>query len=198
MEIKRTLILNRRQQDKRFEEAGQAIQSRLQDEGLMAGLAADVQIVITDDGLRIELMETGSGPVFFDKASSQLTPALKKVLKVVGSVLASIPGDIVVEGHTDALPFGGEGYSNWELSVDRANAARRELQDGGLASARLTEVRGYADRHPKIPDNPLDPRNRRISVLLPYQEIPFDSLKIPGLMSMRRSERRTDIVGGGG
>jgi chemotaxis protein MotB len=198
MEIKRTVILNRRQQEKKFEAAAQEIRGRLQDEGLMKGLDADVQIVITDEGLRIELMETGAGDVFFDKASAQLKPALKKVLEVVGSVLTQVPGEVVVEGHTDSLPFGGKGYSNWELSVDRANAARRELETSGLEGSRLTEVRGYADRQLKIPDQPLDPRNRRISVLLPYQEIPFDSLKVPGLAPEPAPTRVSRMQNGGG
>ena len=179
MDIKRTVILNRRQQEERFKNAAQEIQARIDHEGIITGLDAEVEIVVTDEGLRIELMETGRGEVFFDKASALLKPALQDVLGVVGGVLEEIPGEIVVEGHTDALRYGGMRYSNWELSVDRANAARRAMVVGGLEDSRITEVRGYADRQLKIVDAPLDPRNRRISVLLPFEETSLDTLHLP-------------------
>jgi chemotaxis protein MotB len=172
------VILNRRQQEERFRSAGEEIQERIDERGLMEGLDAAVDIVVTDDGLRIELMETGRGEVFFDKASARLKPALQDVLGIVGSVLEEVPGEIVVEGHTDALRYGGARYSNWELSVDRANAARRAMEVGGLEGGRFTEVRGYADRQPKVADAPLDPRNRRISVLLPFEETSLENLNL--------------------
>ena len=181
LDVKRTVILNRRQQEEGFAEAAEQIEFRLAHDSVMQGLAAEVEVVITEEGLRIELMEAGSGDPFFDRASAQLKPALRSVLTMVGGVLARIPGDVVVEGHTDALPFGRQGYSNWELSVDRANAARRELEAGGLASERVTEVRGYADRKLKVTDRPLDSHNRRISVLLPFVVTDLDQLNIPGL-----------------
>jgi len=181
MKVKRTVILNRRQQEARFKAAAAAIRTNVELHNVMAGLDAKVDVVVTDEGLRIEFMETGDKPVFFDKASSTLKPALEKALSVVGSVLKTVPGDVVVEGHTDALPYDGARYSNWELSVDRANAARRELQNGGLAAKRITEVRGYADRQLKIPSRPLDPRNRRISVLLPFKEVSLDTLEVTSL-----------------
>lgn len=195
LDVKRTVLINRRrQQEKRFEDAAQALRANMELQDVMKGLDAQVEIVVTDEGLRIELMETGKTPVFFDKASSTLKPALVKALGVVGSVLDTVPGDVVVEGHTDALPYGGVGYSNWELSVDRANAARRGLERGGLPPARITQVRGYADRQLKIGADPTDPRNRRISVLLPFEEAPLDSLNIPvpGL-----SAPRSPTAGGG-
>ena len=181
IDVKRSVILNRRQQEEGFEVAAEEIQAFLASDSVMAGLAAEVEVVITEEGLRIELMETGGADHFFDKSSAALKPVLRDVLVMVGSVLEHIPGDVVVEGHTDALPFGRIGYSNWELSVDRANAARRELEAGGLETNRITEVRGYADRRLKVPDKPLDPHNRRISVLLPFVVTDLDSLKIPGL-----------------
>ena len=179
MDIKRTVILNRRKQEERFESAAGEILERIDQQGIMEGLEAAVEVVVTDEGLRIELMETGRGEVFFDKASSLLKPALQDVLGVVGSVLEGVPGEIVVEGHTDALRYGGLRYSNWELSVDRANAARRAMEVGGLEDGRITEVRGYADRQLKIGDAPLDPRNRRISVLLPFEEMSLETLHLP-------------------
>jgi chemotaxis protein MotB len=114
-------------------------------------------------------METEGGVVFFERSSAELKPAMTAVLQKVASALGELPNDVVVEGHTDSLPFRGRsGYSNWELSVDRANAARRILIAAGLPGERVAEVRGYAARELKNRDNPLDPRNRRISLLIPF------------------------------
>ena len=121
-------------------------------------------------------METGDGETFFERSSAELKPALRTVLGLVADGLSGLPNDFVVEGHTDARSFGGRAYSNWELSVDRANAARRLLAFDGLPEERFVEVRGHADRELKIPDDPRDPRNRRISLLLPFKtEIDIES-----------------------
>jgi len=79
---------------------------------------------------------------------------------------------VVVEGHTDAATYGvNASYTNWELSADRANAARRVLESAGVSPARVSEVRGYADTKPRVPENPMAPENRRISVLLPFSQL---------------------------
>ncbi len=170
LDIRRAVLLTREYQRARFRRTAEQIEGRIREAGLMRGLDAEVELVVTEQGLRIELMETGEGETFFDKASASLKPALRSVLHVVAQELEELPNDVVVEGHTDALRFGRPGYSNWELSVDRANAARRELVAGGLGAGRVVEVRGYAARQLKIPADPLDPRNRRISILLPFRE----------------------------
>ncbi len=179
MKVKRAVMLNRHRQQEEFQEVAKAIRTNMKLQKVMAGLDAKVDVVVTKDGLRIEFMETSKNPVFFAKASARLKPALKEALNVVGSVLAAVPDDVIVEGHTDALRYQGAGYSNWELSAARANAARRELEKGGLPASDISEVRGYADRQLKIPSNPLDPRNRRISVLLPYELPPPDRVTFP-------------------
>ncbi len=171
LDLRRAILMTREHQKRRFEEAAGEIRSKMEDVGLTRGMDAAVEIVITEQGLRIELMETGGGETFFDKASASLKPALRSVLQLVAPELQALPNEVVVEGHTDALPFrGGPGYTNWDLATDRANSARRSLIAGGLERERITEVRGYADRELKNSEDPLDPRNRRISVLLPFQE----------------------------
>ncbi len=172
LDLRRNPILSREVQRARFEEVGEEIRGKLVEAGLATEFEADVEIVITEEGLRIELMETGTEETFFDKSSATLKPLLQKVLEIVAPELEALPNDVVVEGHTDALPFPTPGYTNWDLSVDRANAARRSLQGSGLSEKRLVEVRGYAQRQLKVPDSPLDPRNRRISILLPFKEDP--------------------------
>jgi len=100
-------------------------------------------------------------------ASAAMTPLMKETLTIVGQELAPLRNVVVVEGHTDAAQYSGL-YSNWELSADRANAARRVLEASGLNPARIAEVRGMADRQLRNADNPLDPSNRRITILLPF------------------------------
>ena len=169
-DVQGLMILSRRDQREAFENVSGQIRDKLTKKGLLADLGADVEIVVTDEGLRIELMETGEDEILFSSGSAELKPRLGAVLAIIGPELHKLPNDIVVEGHTDALPFGRRGYTNWELSVDRANAARRALLTGGLATAHVSEVRGYADKKLKVPSTPTDPRNRRISLLLPFRD----------------------------
>jgi chemotaxis protein MotB len=170
LNLRRAVLMTKAYQKARFEETAEELKETIAEEGAVKNLAAAVEIVVTDEGMRIELMETGEGETFFDNSSANLKPALTTVLGMVAEELGGLPNDVVVEGHTDALQFGNPGYSNWELSVDRANAARRVLVSSGLPQERLVEVRGYADRHLKNPEDAYDPRNRRISVLLPFKE----------------------------
>ncbi len=171
-----TLLRRRWEEQQLLEEVAGTIRSSLDQAGITDDMGAAVEFVMTEHGLRIEMMETGEGETFFEKSSAQLKPALRVVLGLVAEGLSDIPNNFVVEGHTDVLSFGGAKYSNWELSVDRANGARRILALGGLPEGRFVEVRGYADRQLKVPDAPRDPRNRRISVLLPFEtEIEIDT-----------------------
>lgn len=162
------LLLHRWEEELLLAEVAGMIRANLEEAGLNDDIGAAVEFVMTEHGLRIEMMETGDGETFFERSSAELKPALRAVLGLVADGLSGVPNDIVVEGHTDARSFGGAAYSNWELSVDRANAARRLLTLDGLPDRRFVEVRGHADRELKIPDAPRDPRNRRISVLLPF------------------------------
>ncbi len=181
----RTITLVRPdEQEQLLEEAAGTIRASLDQAGITDDIGASVEFVMTEQGLRIEMMETGEGETFFARSSAELKPALRAVLALVAEGLSDVPNDLVVEGHTHVRPFPGAGYSNWELSVDRANAARRVLAFDGLVGGRVSEVRGYADRQLKMPDNPRDPRNRRISVLLPFEPeivILLDSTDVSGI-----------------
>lgn len=164
----RLSLLAREYQRRRFEELRERLRERLAGMDGVLDLDAQVEIVLTTDGLRIELIESDDGETFFAFGSSEVKPALRRVLQVIAAELNGVAEAVVVEGHTDAAPFGSTVYSNWELSVDRANAARRVLLEGGLSEDRLAGVRGYADRQLRVPSRPLDPTNRRITILLPY------------------------------
>jgi chemotaxis protein MotB len=92
-----------------------------------------------------------------------------ELLKSLAPELGQLPNDILIEGHTDAKPFGGNGsYGNWELSTDRANSARRLMEMNGLRPDQVAQVRGYADRQLRHPEDPESPSNRRISVIVQY------------------------------
>ena len=97
---------------------------------------------------------------------------MKELLREIGSVLTEVPNHLTLEGHTDAQPFpgGDRGYSNWELSSDRANASRRELIAGGLADDRVLRVQGLASSQPFDEKDPLAPANRRISIIVMNRE----------------------------
>jgi chemotaxis protein MotB len=104
--------------------------------------------------------------VFFDVGSARLKPETVDLLKVLASELGKMENSTIIEGYTDARTYGSSGYSNWELSADRANAARKILEENGLRKDQVLEVRGFGDRKPKNPDDPFDYSNRRVSILM--------------------------------
>jgi len=129
-------------------------------------LRKQVEISASPDGLRIELMEDEGG-TFFESGSAQPTPALREFLTLISKELGKMPNRISIEGHTDSHPYSNTGgYSNWELSADRANAARRLMQSSGVGSGQIAQVRGFADQMPRKPDAPEDASNRRITVIV--------------------------------
>ncbi len=133
-------------------------------------LKDNVIATVTGDGLRIELLENDEG-MFFQSGSLSPSDSGRTALQTIGRELAKLPNEIIIEGHTDSLQFEGrKNYSNWELSVDRANTARRILMEAGLGQDRIVEVRGFADVNLRTPDTPEDPSNRRISLIIKYRD----------------------------
>jgi chemotaxis protein MotB len=127
-------------------------------------------MTVTNEGLRIELMESVSG-TFFNSGSPKLNADGRELLITLAQEIGKLPNKISIEGHTDSKPYATSGnYSNWELSSDRANAARRLMQANGVAANQVTQVRGFADQRLRKLDNPLDPSNRRISLIVQYIE----------------------------
>ncbi len=137
----------------------------------MAGfekLKDQVEMSITAEGLKIELMESDKG-TFFENGKAQATDGLTDILKVVSTEVAKLPNPILIEGHTDGKPYKEDApYSNWELSADRANTARRLMESNGVRPDQISEVRGFADRHLRKPDAPEDASNRRVTLLIGY------------------------------
>jgi len=134
-------------------------------------LKDQVAISITGEGLRIELLESQKG-VFFQSGNADPTVTAKETLTILGQELGTLPNHLLIEGHTDAKPFAGgdKGYSNWDLSADRANAARKFLQQHGVRSDQVRQVRGFADQNLRNKANPDDASNRRVSVIVQYLE----------------------------
>ncbi len=131
-----------------------------------------VNITITEEGLRIELVESAKG-IFFDSGSAVPSQAGADIFAKLAEEVGALPNVVVIEGHTDAKPFNEKReYSNWELSADRANAARRIMMSHGLRVDQVAQVRGYADQQLKKADAPEDPANRRISILVKRAEPP--------------------------
>jgi chemotaxis protein MotB len=127
-----------------------------------------IEMTVTSEGLRIDLLESSNG-TFFDSGSPKLSADGQDMLIKLAQELGNLPNTICIEGHTDAKPYGGNStYTNWELSADRANSARRVMQGNGLRPDQISQVRGFADQMLRRPSAPLDPSNRRISVIVQY------------------------------
>jgi chemotaxis protein MotB len=134
----------------------------------LKSISNQIEITVTPEGLRIELLESKNG-TFFESGSSMLNANGNELLGMLAKQLGSVPNQLSIEGHTDSKPFSSNsGYTNWELSTDRANAARRMMQSDGLRPNQISQVRGYADQRLRVPANPLDPSNRRISLIVQY------------------------------
>jgi chemotaxis protein MotB len=168
-ELQRIPLFVRQMEERRFEAVRDDIARELRALEGAEGLQSQIEIVVTPDGLRVELRE-GREETFFALGSDDLRPAAREALVVIGRNLQRLPNHTVIEGHTDSTPYPSQSYTNWELSVDRANAARRALVDAGLDPAKVKEVRGYADRAPLEGVAPSDPANRRVTILIPYVE----------------------------
>jgi chemotaxis protein MotB len=156
-----TLTLNRRELEKlkeKLEEVLKQIPS-------MQHMEKQIKITLTTEGLRIDLIETERG-LFFDSGNPKPTEAGTTLLTVLTAELVKLPNKIAIEGHTDSKPYGRAEYSNWELSADRANSARRILVESGLPEGRISQVRGFADQRLLKKDDPTSPSNRRISIIV--------------------------------
>jgi len=131
-------------------------------------LKNQIEMTITSEGLRIELLESSSG-TFFQSGSPALNGDGKELLIALAQQLGRLPNNVSIEGHTDAKPYTvNRDYGNWELSSDRANTARRLMQGNGLRENQVSQVRGYADQKLRVPSNPLEPSNRRITLIVQY------------------------------
>ena len=150
---------------KQLDEAARRLQEKIDADPSFAGLKGSTELKVTGEGLRMELLETTDSS-FFEVGSSALTPEAIALLELTARELGGLGQAVAVEGHTDSRAYDRSGYGNWELSTERANAARRVMEGAGLQPHQITAVRGYADTRLKYPEEPLDARNRRVSIVV--------------------------------
>jgi chemotaxis protein MotB len=144
-------------------------------------LKKNIVITVTAEGLRVELIEDENG-TFFESGSPLPTVYGKDMLGTLAVEIGKLPNKVTMEGHTDSKPFNGRpDYSNWELSSDRANAARRWMHDHGMWEGQVTQVRGFADQNPRDAATPEDPSNRRVTLIIQYQKPPDQLQKQPAV-----------------
>jgi chemotaxis protein MotB len=154
-----------RQEKVAFEKAADDIQQAVRADPALADLAKQLAIDMTPEGLRIQIMDEVKSPMFAS-GSAEPNDRARELLRKVAPVLLRLPEAISIAGYTDASPYTGQGKTNWELSSDRANTARRLLTDGGLPETRIRTVTGHADRDPLLPAEPFAAANRRIAIVV--------------------------------
>jgi chemotaxis protein MotB len=151
-----------------MEDLKEKIEAALKESPEFIKLSKNIKITITSEGLRIELLENESG-MFFESGSPKPTEMGVELISRLSAELGKMPNRLFMEGHTDAKPFSSTtGYSNWELSSDRANAARRVMMAHGVRLDQVAQVRGFADQRLMLPADPTHASNRRISVIVQY------------------------------
>ena len=161
----------KRQEQKRLEDLKAKIEAAIAQEPQLAEFAKQIKLDITREGLRIQIVDDQNRPMF-DTGKAVLKDYTREILHQIGRVLNDVDNRLSLAGHTDAAPYalGERAYSNWELSADRANASRRELVAAGIDEGKIVRVVGLAASVPFVESNPLDPANRRISIVVLNKE----------------------------
>jgi chemotaxis protein MotB len=160
---------DRQDDEKRMRKVQGDIMNALNAESELSSLLKQVEVTITSEGLRIELVEQKHS-TFFQSGSATLSAAGVQLVRDLAKVLAQSKRSLSIEGHTDAVPYVGKGYTNWDLSQDRAASVRRALVANGVSERQLIGVHGYADKYLRDPEHPNSEVNRRVSILLPFQQ----------------------------
>ncbi len=167
-EIDEAELLNRiaERERQQFREAEEMLRQAIQEVPDLADLKKNLIVDNTPEGMRIQIVDQHKQSMF-SSGSADMNPTTEKLMKTIADVVMRLPNRIAISGHTDSTPFRtANGYTNWELSSDRANASRRALIDAGLPPDRIASVSGKADTEPLIPEDPSLPSNRRISIVM--------------------------------
>ncbi len=160
-----------KQDAKKLNALGQKIAAAIANNPTLAEFSSQIRLETTPDGLQIQIIDDQRRPMF-DSGSATVKPYMRHILRAIGVALTDVDNKVSLDGHTDRAPYGsGErGYSNWELSADRANASRRELVSAGMPEQKLARVMGLSSSLPIEPQDPMAPANRRISILVMTRE----------------------------
>jgi chemotaxis protein MotB len=159
----------------RLEDLKRKMEAKIAADAKLSAMSSQILLEMTPDGLRIQIVDADGKPMFAS-GSPVVQPTMRELLRLIGGLLAEVPNRLTLEGHTDAVPFPAvagkheQGYSNWELSADRANASRRELLAGGLPEDQVLRVQGLAASNPFDRSDPLAAINRRISIVVMTRE----------------------------
>ncbi len=163
-------------EQQQFEQIKSEIQNAIREDPQLKELEKNLQIDQTEDGIRIQLLDQEKVSMF-PSGSAVMNARSRELLTKVAEAVKSLPNRIEISGHTDAKPYPGDNtYTNWELSADRANASRRVLVAAGISADRLEKIEGRADTDPFVADDPFDPQNRRISIILLRQPAPAPAM----------------------
>lgn len=161
----------KQQEEEKLEAVKDALEEAMASNPELAELSENLLIDMTQEGLRIQVVDSEGKPMF-PSGSARMYERTRKLMQQVGKIIESVPNEISVRGHTDSIPYGANAdYTNWELSSDRANSSRRALRDTGIKADRLNNVVGKADTEHLLPDDPTNARNRRISIVLLREEL---------------------------
>ncbi|MBT2774536.1 flagellar motor protein MotB [Halomonas sp. ISL-60] len=165
-----------------FRNLQERIERAIEQDPELRQLRSQMRFDLTREGLRIQLLDTDQRPMF-ELGSDQVAPYMRSLLRTIAPLLNELPNELSISGHTDSVPYAGgyRGYSNWELSNDRANASRRELIAGGFDPDQLLRVSGFADRVLLPETEPTNPINRRIELVVLFPEI-ADAIRNPAVM----------------
>jgi chemotaxis protein MotB len=162
--------LTKAQERAKFEDAKKTIEKMVSNTPEFKNLKQHVDVKLTNEGLKIDLLESRQS-LFFDAASAHVRPEAAHLLSLVAGELKKLPNKVIIEGHTDSRPLSrADGYTNWELSSDRANSARHIMSGVGVSDSQIAQVRGYAATQPRDLKNPTDPSNRRVTIVVVFKD----------------------------
>ncbi|HOY87957.1 MAG TPA: flagellar motor protein MotB [Methylotenera sp.] len=162
----------------KLEELKEKMEKAISDSPELSKFKNQLLMDLTSEGLRVQIVDEQNRPMF-NSSKADMQPYAKKILQEIGKVLNGVNNKVSLSGHTDAVPYaGGEaGYSNWELSSDRANASRREMISGGMDESKIVRVVGLGSASLFDKDNPFNPTNRRISIIVMNKQAEENALK---------------------
>lgn len=178
-------------EEAKLEQLKQKIEKAIEESETLSKFKDQLLLDITPDGLRIQVVDD-QNRAMFQSSKAELEPYAKEILHEIGKMLNGVENKISISGHTDAAPYstGNKGYSNWELSSDRANSSRRELISGGMDEAKLLRVVGLASASLFDKENPFNPSNRRISLIVMNKQAEENALKDSGMGKLKLDELR--------
>ncbi len=185
----------KKEETAKLEELKKKIEKAIEDSPTLSKFKNQLLLDITSDGLRVQIVDEKNRPMF-NSSKAELQPYAKQILQELGQMLNGVTNKISLSGHTDATPYpnGEKSYSNWELSADRANASRRELVAGGMDETKLLRVVGLSSASLFDKENPLNPTNRRISIIIMNKQAEENVLKDAAAINVPSSADASEAI----